>query len=272
MRARALIATSLSCVMLVGGGAAVSAQDDPQQILAQALQATSTATSFHFLVTADGTVNLGEMMGNTPVDITGTKAEGDISLTPLGLQLTFDVPLGGFALSGALLYPNDGSLYVKLALPMASSSDLWNKLPLDDLSVLSLELGGPSPAPIADMTAQLQEALTESGAVLTSEGETACASGTCTKLHLEVPGEALTSTLGTVLPGASPAPSAPAAAPIPVDILVDTATSRIDSLSTQVTDLATGTDLTIAITLSAYDVPVTITAPPADQVTDAPLM
>ena len=147
---------------------------------------------------------------------------------------------------------------------------------MDDLSVLSLDIGGPSPAPAADMAAKVQEALTESGAVLTNEGETACASGTCTKLHLEVPAAAITGSLDNMLPGASPAPSAPApsapaAAPIPVDILVDTATNRIDSLSTHVTDAATGTDLTIAITLSAYDVPVTITAPPADQVSDKPL-
>jgi hypothetical protein len=269
MRSRSLVAMSLSCLMLVGGSAAVSAQDDPQQVLAQALQATSTATSFHFLVTADGTVNLGEAMGNTPLDITGTKAEGDVSVTPLGVQLTFDVPLGGLALSGALLYPNDGSLYVKLVLPMASSDDLWHKVPMGNLP---LDLGGASPAPAADMAAQIQAALTESGAVLTDEGETACASGTCTKLHLEVPSAALTDNLGSVLPGASVAPDAPAAAPIPVDILIDTATNRIDSLSTQVTDAATGTNLIIAIALSGYDVPVTITAPPADQVSDAPLM
>src|SRR6476469_9124131 len=100
MRARALVATSLSCVLLVGGSAAVSAQDDPQQVLAQALQATSTATSFHFLVTADGTINLGETMGNTPLTITGTNAEGDVSVTPLGVQLTFNVPISGIALTG----------------------------------------------------------------------------------------------------------------------------------------------------------------------------
>ena len=89
---------------------------------------------------------------------------------------------------------------------------------------------------------------------------------------MRCPRQSVTDTLGSVLAGASPAPSAPAAAPIPVDILVDTATSRIDSLSAHVTDAATGTDLTIAIALSAYDVPVTITAPPADQVSDEPLM
>lgn len=268
MRARTLVAASLSCVMLVGGSAAVTAQDDAQQVLTQALEATSTATSFHFLVTADGTINMGEMMGNAPTSITGTRAEGDVSITPLAAQLTFDVPLAGMAISGALLFPNDGTLYVKLALPIASSEDLWHKLPMDSLP---LDLGNASPAP-GDIGTKLQEALTESGAVLTNEGETACAAGTCTRLHLEVPAASLTGSLGSVLPGSSAAPSAPPAAPIPVDILVDTASSRIDSVSANVTDVATGTDLTITIALSAYDVPVTITAPPADQVSDSPLI
>ncbi len=63
MYTRSLVATSLSCVLLLGASATVSAQDDPAQLLSQALQATSTATSFHFLATADGTINLGAADG-----------------------------------------------------------------------------------------------------------------------------------------------------------------------------------------------------------------
>jgi hypothetical protein len=271
MNSRSLVATSLTCALLLGTSVAVSAQDDPSQLLSQALQATSTATSFHFLATADGTLNLGEMMGNTPLPISGTKAEGDVSTNPQGAQLTFVVPLGSaaLALSGGLIYPNDGSVYIKLALPMASSDDLWHQIPMDGASILGLTA---SPAPGSpDMATQIQDALTQSGAVLTNEGDTPCAAGTCTKLHLEIPAAALDTTVGSLLPMASAAPSAAAAAPIPVDILIDNATDRIDSLSSHVTDATTGTDLTLAIQLSAYDAPVTIAAPPADQVTDAPL-
>ena len=42
-------------------------------------------------------------------------------------------------------------------------------------------------------------------------------------------------------------------------------------MSAHVVEATSGTDLTIAIALSAFNQPVTITAPPADQVTDAPL-
>jgi hypothetical protein len=270
MNSRSLVATSLSCALLLGTSVAVSAQDDPSQLLSQALQATSTATSFHFLATADGTLNLGELMGNTPLPITGTKAEGDVSVTPQAAQLTFAVPLGSAALavSGGLIYPNDGSVYIKLALPMASADDLWHQIPtgttIPDITA--------SPGPGApDMATQIQDALTQSGAVLTNEGDAPCAAGTCTKLHLEIPAAALDTTVGTLLPMGSPAPSAAAAAPIPVDVLIDNATDRIDSVSAHVADATTGTDLTIALQLSNYDAPVTIAAPPADQVTDAPL-
>ena len=271
MRTRSLLAASLSGVLLLGASAAVSAQDDPTQVLAQSLTATSTATSFHFRATADGTVNLGSSFGGAPLPITGTKAEGDVSVNPQGVQLTFNVPLGPMSLSGGLIYPNDGSAYVKLALPGASSADLWHKIPMDNLP---LNIGA-SPAPGAspvDMASQIQAAVTQSGAVLTNDGDVPCTAGTCTKLHLEVPSAALDSTIGSMLPNGSPAPSAAAPAPIPVDILVDNATHYIDSISAHVVDGTSGTDLTITITLSAFNQPVTITAPPADQVTDAPLM
>ncbi|MCY7418281.1 MAG: hypothetical protein LH650_07265 [Chloroflexi bacterium] len=268
MRTRSLVATSLSCALLFGASAAVSAQDDPATLLAASVTATSAATSFHFLATADGTINLGDSFGGAPLPITGTKAEGDVSVTPLGVQLTFAVPLGPMSLSGGLIYPNDGFAYIKLALPGASAADLWHRIAADEM--IGQALGSPAPG-TPDMAAQLQQALTESGAVLTDEGDVPCAAGTCTKLHLEVPSAALDSTLGSVLPGTSPAPSAAAAAPIPVDILVDNATQYIDSLSIQVVEAGSGTDVTLLIQLSAFNTPVTITAPPADQVTDDPL-
>lgn len=268
MRSRSLLATSLSCALLLGASAAVSAQDDPSQLLAQSLTTTSTATSFHFLATAAGTVNLGDKFGGAPLPITGTQAEGDVSVNPQGVQLTFNVPIGPVSLSGGLIYPNDGSVYIKLALPGASAADLWHQITTGNM-VPNLTA---SPAPGApDMATQIQQGLTQSGAVLTNEGDVPCAAGTCTKLHIEVPASALDSTVGAMLPSGSPAPSAAAAAPIPVDILVDNATQYIDSLSAHLVEAASGTDVTITIALSAFNTPVTITAPPADQVTDAPL-
>ena len=273
MYTRSLVATSLSCVLLLGASATVSAQDDPAQLLGQALQATSTATSFHFLATADGTINLGAAMGDTPLPITGTKAEGDVSVTSQAVQLTFDVPLGSVTISGGLIYPNDGSAYIKLALPIASSDDLWHQVSTGDVvpGLTSSPAPGASPASAAELVAKIQQAVTDSGAVLTNEGDTPCAAGTCTKLHLEIPASSVDSTIGTVLPGQSLAPSAAPAAPTPVDILIDNASGRIDSLSAHVAAVTTGTDLTIGVQLSAYDQPVTIAAPPADQVTTAPL-
>jgi hypothetical protein len=268
MRTRSLLAASLSCALVLGASAAVGAQDDPSQVLAQSLTATSTATSFHFLATVDGTVNLGSSFGGAPLKISGTKAEGDVSVDPLGVQLTFDVPISGVTLSGGLIYPNDGSVYVKLALPGSSAADLWHSIATGNM-IPNLS-ASPSPG-APDMATQIQDTITQSGAVLTNDGDVPCSAGTCTKLHLEVPAAALDSTVGAMLPTASAAPSAAASAPIPVDILVDNATHYIDSISAHVLEATSGTDLTIAIALSAFNQPVTITAPPADQVTDAPL-
>lgn len=278
MRIRSVAVASLSTALLLGTMVPAGAQDDPYLVLTDAALATSTATSFHLLAEANGTLNLGEVMGNVPFPIDGTKAEGDISINPPAVSLTFEVPLQGIAISGGALVPGDGNAYVKLALPMGSVDDLWHIIPIGPLNVPS-PLASPKPA--ADMAAQLKTELDEAGATLTNEGDASCAAGTCTKLHLEIPASALEDNVGdlggvlpgeSAIPGESPAASEVPPAPIPVDILVDQASGRIDSVTAAFADAATGTNVTLTITLSNYDVPVTVTAPPADQTTDAPLL
>jgi hypothetical protein len=220
------------------------------------------------LAEANGTLNVGEMMGNVPFPIDGTKAEGDVSVNPPAVSLTFEVPLQGLAISGGAIVPGDGNAYVKLALPIGSMDDLWHIMPIGELDVPSTLA---SPPPAADLASQLKTELDQAGAVLTDEGDVSCAAGTCTKLHLEVPASALEDNMGD-LGSIVPESSAAAAAPIPVDILVDNASGRIDSISAAVSDPANGTNVTLTITMSNYDVPVTISAPPADQTTDAPLL
>jgi hypothetical protein len=275
MRIRSVAVASLSTALLLGTMVPVAAQDDPYQLLTSAVTNTAAATSFHLLAEAKGTLNMGESMGNVPFPIDGTRAEGDISINPPAVSLTFDVPLQGLAISGGLIVPGDGKAYVKLALPMGSVDDLWHIIEVGELDVPSAL---SSPPPAADMATQLKAELDQAGATLTNEGDTACTAGTCTKLHLEVPASALESSmgpigdLGGILPDASAAPSAAPAAPLPVDILIDKASTRVDSVSVRFADAASSTDVDLVVSLSAYDVPVTVTPPPADQTTDAPLL
>jgi hypothetical protein len=273
MRIRSVAAASLSTALLLGAVVPASAQDDPYTLLTEAVTATTTATSFHLLAEANGSINMGESMGNVPFPIDGTRAEGDVSINPPAVSLTFDVPLQGLAISGGLIVPGDGNAYVKLALPMGSVDDLWHIIPVGEVTMPSTLA---SPEPTADLAARLKTELDNAGVVITNEGETSCTAGTCTRLHLEVPASALESNmgplsgLGEMIPGSSAAPSAAAAAPIPVDVLVDNASKRLDSIVVAVSD-ETGTDVTLTVTISAYDVPVTVTPPPADQTTTEPL-
>jgi hypothetical protein len=269
MRIRSIAVATLSSALLIGAVVPASAQDDPYQLLAQAVQATSSATSFHVLVTADGSINLGEMMGDKPITIDGTQAEGDISVNPLTVSLTFDVPIQGLSISGGVIVPNDGSAYVKLALPIGSADDLWHRIPVGDLNVPTTIA---SPAPGEDKAAELKSKLDGAGVTLTNAGDATCAAGTCTKLHLEIPASAFESTIDSVLPMGSPAPSAAPAAPIPADILIDKASGRLDSVSAPISDEASGSNATLSVALSGYDQPLTVAAPPADQVTDQPLL
>jgi hypothetical protein len=274
MRIRSVAAASLSTALLLGTVVPASAQDDPYQILTEAVTATAAATSFHLLAEASGTVNMGESMGNVPFTIDGTRAEGDVSIDPPAVSLTFEVPLQGLAVSGGVIVPNDGNAYVKLALPIGSMDDLWHIIPIGPLTLPSALA---SPAPSAATAAELKSELDAAGVTLTNEGDTSCSAGTCTKLHAEIPASALADNmpiggLSGMLPDASPAPSAAAAAPIPVDILVDSASGRLDSIVVAFADEASGTNLGLNVTISNYDVPVTVTAPPADQTTTDPLL
>jgi len=275
MRIRSVAAASLSTALLLGTVVPASAQDDPYQILTEAVTATAAATSFHLLAEASGTLNFGETMGNVPLTIDGTKAEGDVSISPPAVSLTFDVPLQGLAVSGGVIVPNDGNAYIKLALPIGSMDDLWHIIPIGELTLPSTLA---SPAPATDMAAELKTELDAAGVTLTNAGDTTCTAGTCTKLHAEIPASALESNMGPLgglagmLPDTSPAPSAAPGAPIPVDILVDTASGRLDSIVATFTDEATGTNVGLSVTISNYDVPVTVTAPPADQTTTDPLL
>jgi hypothetical protein len=275
MRIRSFAAASLSTALLLGTIVPASAQDDPYQVLTNAVTSTATATSFHVLAEANGTLNMGESMGNIPFPIDGTKAEGDISINPPAVNITFDVPIQGLAISGGAIVPGDGNAYVKLALPMGSIDDLWHIIPIGELSVPSTL---SSPAPSADMAAQLKAELDQAGVVLTNEGDVSCTAGTCTKLHVEIPASAIDSgmgglgNLGELLPTESAAPSAAPAAPIPADILVDQASGRLDSISVAFADATSGTNVTLTVTLSNYDAPITVSAPPADQTTTEPLL
>lgn len=272
MRFRSIAAASLSTALLLSAVVPASAQEDPYQILTDAVTNTASTTSFHLLVEANGTLNMGESMGDIAFPIDGTRAEGDVTINPPAISLTFDMPLQGLPITGGLIVPGDGNAYVKLALPVGSVDDLWHIMPVGELHMPSTLA---SPPPPADLAARLKEELDGAGVTITNEGETSCLAGTCTRLHLEVPASALKdelSGLRSLLPQESAAPSEAPAPPIPVDILVDTASGRLDSFAIVYANPATGTDATLAITLSDYDVPVTITAPPADQTTDAPLL
>ena len=64
MRIRSVAVASLSTALLVGAVVPAAAQDDPYQLLTQAVQSTAAATSFHLLAEANGTLNMGQSMGN----------------------------------------------------------------------------------------------------------------------------------------------------------------------------------------------------------------
>ena len=151
---RSVAVASLSTALVLGTVVPASAQDDPYQLLTEAVTTTAAATSFHLVVEGSGTLNMGEAMNNVPLTIDGTRAEGDISVNPPAISLTFEVPLQGLPVSGGLIVPGDGNAYVKLALPLGSVDDLWHIIPIGELDVPSTLA---SPPPAADLAGRAQD-------------------------------------------------------------------------------------------------------------------
>lgn len=250
MRFRSLATASLSTALIIGAVAPVAAQDDPADLLVQAAQATMNATSFHFAVTVDGSASMGESMGGQSLSLAGTHADGDVSVNPLAVSITFEAPITGLSADGGLLIPNDGNAYLKLNV-MGMASELWSKIPLG-------EINAPTAIPTLppDAADQIRKEIADSGATVSIVGDAACSAGTCTQLHLELPGDAVGDVANTEAPT------------IPVELFIDKATSRLDSVSTHIVDASSGMDVTVVVTLSAFDEPVSVQAPAADQVTD----
>ena len=147
-------------------------------------------------------------------------------------------------------------------------------LPIGDLGVPTTL---PSPAPGDDKAAELKTELDGAGVTLTNAGEHELRGGDLHQAPCRDPGvgarEQRRPLGGLSAMSRCPGTERRTRAPIPVDILIDTASGRLDSIVVRrcpTKRLAATSSVTVA--LSDYDEPVTVTAPPADQTTDEPLL
>lgn len=245
------IAPALAAVtlLLAACGGAGPALTDPREIVTQGLEATAELTSVHLLLTIDGTASISEL-GGGEMSLSGTRLEGDVDIENQQGHLTFAVPpLMGF--TGEVIQIG-GESYMKTSLTGAT----WSKSEVSE---------GDPVAEAMDPTEQLEEVrafLDEEGVELEKLDETDCGDRTCYAVRLTIPAAVMADAAeGTDVDPALLGDE------LVLDLLFDREEMWLAGVSTVVSAESVG-ELTLTLTLSGFNDPVEVEAPPADEVTE----
>jgi hypothetical protein len=260
-RLTALAVVASLAALAVGACQTAPAQPtltDPRAILAAAVSSTAAARTVRVDVTADGTVSLDLLgMGTpSPIELDGTTASADLDLENGDARTTFSAP-GLLGLTGELI-ALDGTSYLKSTLTGA----LYRVQPV----------GTDVPAPSGEVRNTILKGLTELLAdprlTPVKGDDTPCGNTTCYRVDISLSAEDLAALgLGEL--------QAPAGLPIPIpdlsaasldlNVLVARDTTRLTGLKLAA-DLGGGAGVaTVDVTFTKWDEPVTISAPPPDQ-------
>lgn len=278
-------ATNAPGVISTGAAVATVNPQDPSSIITGVINGTTDVKSFHVKLTVNGTIKGaalasaagsaagglgGALQGDIKLD--GTAIEGDVDVANQAAKLTFNVPplaaLGNIPLTGDLILVSN-TLYYKVSLlgPKYTKMDLGSIG--DSLGALgsSLPVAVPSAgasAAIADQIAQMRKALSDAGVTVTLVGVDQIGGKPASHINVGIPLDKLNAAI------AADASSGPAMKidSASVDMWVYTDGSRFAQVEMKGASSTIG-NLDITLTISNYDQPVTVAAPPADQVNPA---
>lgn len=223
---------------------------DPKEIVTQGLEATAELTSVHILLSVDGSASVPEL-GGGEMSLNGTRLEGDVDLENRQGHLTFAVPpLMG--LTGEVIQIG-GDSYVKTTL----TGDLWSKTEVAEDDPVA---GAMDPS---EGLEEVRAFLDEEGVVLEKLDDTECGERACYSVRLTVPSD--------VIAGAAEGAEVDAGEFIGEELVLDLLFDReelwLAGASTELSPESVG-ELSLTLTLSAFNEAVEVEAPPADQVTE----
>ena len=248
-------ASVLAVVAACGGGSpAAPALTDPVDILVQSVQTLSNVKSFHADVAVSGSVNVDVMGTGTPQELSldNTTATLDVDVENKNAKAAFNAP-ALFGLSGELIQIGNTS-YTKTSLTGAQ----WQKSEATDAGAVDAA---------TEMTeediAQLREQLSKPEVAPTKGEDVACGDKQCYQVSIELTADELQALEGELPTEEVPTDFTDANVNVTFQIEKDTLRpAGIDITA----DMASEGSLTINVDFSNWDEPVTIEAPPADQV------
>jgi hypothetical protein len=248
----ALAAALASLAVACGGSAQGPELTDPNAIVAAALTSTEAAKTVHIGALVDGKATVALPIGGKSgsLDLTGTTAAIDVDRPASALRATFRVP-NVLNLAGELIVV-DGKAYLKTTLTGVRYRvvDAKGGLPID-------------PTNTTAMIGALRGVLQQPGVKPVKGPDVACGSKQCYTVSVELTADQLAAIAG---PGASGLPVDLTGASLSVTIRVEKDLPYHHAgVSAKLTS-ADGNVVTLEMTMSKWDQPVTIVAPPADQV------
>jgi hypothetical protein len=245
--APALAAATL--LLAACGGTGAPELTDPKEIVTQGLDAMNEVDSVHLAVTLDGTASIPDMGGE--MNLSGTELSGDIDIANEQGHLEFSVP-AMLGLSGEMIQIGTDS-YVRTSM----TGELWSKSTATEDDPVA---GAMDPTEQLD---QVREFLDEEGVEVEKLDDAECGDETCYAIRLTIPAELLSQAaegedvdLGELVGEA-----------LVLNLLFDRDDRWLTQASTQISAESLG-ELTLTLTLSEFNEPVEVEAPPADQVTE----
>ncbi len=228
---------------------------DPREIVTAALTSTENAKSVHLAATADGEATVAlPMVGGTgtQLDLTGTTASADIDFVKPAAHATFALK-AGLTVNGEVI-AIDGKTYLKSTLTGPLYEGSAAGAGLFDASTVSGAIDN------------LGDLLLKPGLDLVKGEDIACGSKQCYTVSVEL----TPADLGTAGSGALDSlPVNLVGATLNLAIRVEKDLPYHLAGVTAVLSQPDGVEVTVDITASKWDEPVTISAPPPDQVKPA---
>ncbi len=282
----ALVATAVVAAAACSGASSATPIADASTIITQSLDAVSRAKTVHARAEVTGTVpfDLGSLLGGesggsptasgASMDLSGTYLDATVDITGKKGTVTIAVPVL-LGMKADIIMDGD-TTYSRISL----MGDKWQK------SVSSSEPGAsPSPSQdVATMVAEVEKALSAPGVTTEKLADEKCGDVDCYHVKITAPASSLRSDAGGLLSGLGGAgglgglagdlaSAAPGASPlVGGDVTIDWWARKGDLRPAKIVIGTTtqGSPVTITVTMDKWDETVTVSPPPADQITDQP--
>jgi hypothetical protein len=245
--------------LILGACGGAQSLVDPREIITKGLAATADLTSLHVSATVSG--SFIEPTSGATIGLDGTTLKGDVATSGQG-HFTFAVPTF-LGLSGDLIISGT-NLYYKTTL----TGPKWGhqQIPVPSPGASGSASAAASLDPKAAALVEIGKLLLKDGVVSKKLDDVACGDAQCYHVQVSVPSSVMDQSSDM----SSLKPSDIFGGALVVDLLFDREHLWLTELSTKIDSAKAGT-FSAKLTFSAFNVPVTVSPPPSDQVQEGDL-